>query len=156
MVDPAKSKMMSELPTAGTAPERHIARLLYGEGYRYRFGHRYKIDGRYLPGKPDLVLSKYRSVIFVHGCFWHCHECHLFKWPATRPDFWQDKLLKNRARDHRNLEELQSMGWRTAVIWECALKGKKRLDDQRVQRLLDDWLREASKDPLELSGEGTR
>jgi DNA mismatch endonuclease (patch repair protein) len=89
---------------------------------------------RELPGRPDLVLPKHRAVIFVHGCFWHGHECPLFKWPSTRPEFWREKIGKNAERDARSIQLLRDSGWRVAVLWECAVRSKDGLASA-VQRL---------------------
>ena len=93
-----------------------------------------------MPGKPDIVLAKYRAVIFVNGCFWHGHECSSFRWPATREPFWREKIGGNRARDQANLLKLQAEGWRAAVVWECALKGKDRLSAGEAIDSLCLWL----------------
>jgi DNA mismatch endonuclease, patch repair protein len=84
-------------------------------------------------------LPRYRAVVFVHGCFWHGHDCPLFKWPQTRPDFWRDKIGRNRSNDARAREALLAAGWRVAVVWECALRGANR-DINGVLQRLTDWL----------------
>jgi len=112
-----RSRMMSGIRSANTKPEMVVRRMLHARGFRYR------LHGRDLPGRPDLILPKYRVVIFVHGCFWHCHDCHLFKWPSTRKEFWREKLTGNLERDRRNIQSLLSAGWRVLVIWECGIKG---------------------------------
>jgi DNA mismatch endonuclease (patch repair protein) len=93
-----------------------------------------------LPGKPDLVFPKYQAVIFVHGCFWHGHDCHLFKWPGTRKSFWRSKIERNREIDEGTLSALAEAGWRCCVVWECALKGKERLPLSKAIRYCDVWL----------------
>ncbi len=100
-------------------------------------GYRFRLHGKHLPGKPDLVFPKYRAVIQVQGCFWHGHDCHLFKWPYMRRDFWKTKITGNQDRDSRNLEALAKLDWRTLHIWECALKGQTR-------KLVNDVLKETS------------
>ena len=112
-----RSRMMSGIRGTNTKPELMVRKSLHSRGFRYR------LHTKGIPGKPDLVLPKYRTVIFVHGCFWHRHDCTLFKWPKTRETFWRDKLTKNTERDKRNVAALLSDGWRVLVIWECALKG---------------------------------
>jgi DNA mismatch endonuclease (patch repair protein) len=110
---------MSRVRDRNTGPEMRVRRLLHALGYRYRL-HR-----RDLPGKPDLVFPGRRSVIFVHGCFWHRHEspdCPLARLPKSRQDFWLPKLEANRKRDSANLTQLQILGWRTLTIWECELR----------------------------------
>ena len=109
--------MMSAIKGKNTSPELAVRRYLHARGFRYRL-HR-----KDLPGKPDLVLTKYRLAIFVHGCFWHRHEgCFYATSPATRKDFWREKLDDNVARDKRQQAELIGGGWRVLVIWECGLK----------------------------------
>jgi DNA mismatch endonuclease (patch repair protein) len=87
-----------------------------------------------------MVFPRYRAVIFVHGCFWHAHECHLFKWPSTREDFWRNKILGNREIDAINKELLLQSGWRTGIVWECAIKGKYRLDTEELIGICAQWL----------------
>lgn len=135
VVSPQKrSEMMSGIRGKNTQPEYLIRKALYKRGYRYR------LHAKKLPGKPDLVLHKYKAVIFIHGCFWHGHDCHLFKWPQSRTDFWRTKINKNRANDDKALDALKSTEWRTLVIWECALKGKERLDLNHILDLVTHWL----------------
>lgn len=125
VVDPAtRSRMMSGIRGKNTKPELLIRKALHARGFRYRL----HCD---LPGKPDICLPKHCAVIFVHGCFWHGHNCHLFKWPGTRPEFWRAKIERNRTVDAAAEEALAQAGWRMAVVWECALKGRNRkpLDD---------------------------
>lgn len=93
----------------------------------HALGLRYRLHAKDLPGKPDLVFSARRAVIFVQGCFWHGHDCALFRWPATRPEFWQAKLGGNIARDRRVRGQLLDRGWRVLDVWECTLKGRARL-----------------------------
>lgn len=112
--------MMAGIRPADTKPEMIIRRGLHALGWRYR------LHVRGLPGKPDLVFPKRRAVILVQGCFWHGHDCALFRWPSTRPDFWRIKISGNIARDRRVLEELGGSGWRVCEVWECTLKGRSR------------------------------
>ncbi len=104
-----------------TKPELTIRSGLHALGYRFR------LHKRSLPGSPDLVFPGRRATIFVHGCFWHQHECHLFKWPKTRRQFWHQKITHNAINDAKHISALREDGWRVLVIWECALKGKGRL-----------------------------
>jgi len=134
-----RSRMMSGIKGANTKPEIIIRKKLHALGFRFR------LHSKKLPGKPDIVLPRYRAVIFINGCFWHMHDCHLFKWPATRTDFWQSKLTGNRKNDCLHLEELQRSGWRVLVIWECALKGKTRLSIEDVITETAEWLRSDQK-----------
>ncbi len=117
---------MSRIRGRDTAPEMMVRRALHARGCRYR------LHDRKLPGRPDLVFPKYKAVIFVHGCFWHGHDCHLFKWPGTRREFWEEKIKKNIARDKCAIEALQARGWRTLVFWECALKGPGHLSEPEI------------------------
>lgn len=125
---------MSGIRGKNTRPELLIRKALHARGFRYR------LHCRDLPGNPDLCLPKYRAVIFVHGCFWHGHGCHLFKWPKTRPEFWRDKIERNRAVDRAAEGRLAGRGWRVAVIWECALKGPHRRPIAKVVDLCQAWL----------------
>ena len=106
---------MSRICSRDTKPEMIVRRGLHALGLRFR------LSRKDLPGRPDLVLSKYRTVILVHGCFWHGHSCPMFKWPATRPDFWEKKINSNRARDGAAVNALRADSWRVLVVWECAL-----------------------------------
>lgn len=108
-----RSRMMAGIRGKDTKPEMIVRRALHKAGYRFRL-HR-----KDLPGKPDIVLPRYRTAIFVHGCFWHGHDCKHFKWPKTRPDFWREKIEKNVERDRRAIAELERLGWNVKVIWEC-------------------------------------
>lgn len=134
VVDPAtRSRMMSGIRGKNTRPELLIRKALHARGFRYRLHCN-------LPGKPDICLPKHRAVIFVHGCFWHGHGCHLFKWPSTRPEFWRAKIERNCEVDRAAENRLIEMDWRVAVIWECALKGRNRLALEDVISTCADWL----------------
>lgn len=128
-----RSRMMSGIRNANTKPELLIRSLLHKKGFRFR------LHQKNLPGKPDLVLTKYHAVVFVHGCFWHGHHCPLFKLPATRRDFWKNKIEQNQLRDSKHLLSLKQSGWRVGIIWECAVRGKKR-DITTVANQLAVWL----------------
>lgn len=119
IVEPAlRSRMMSGIRGKDTKPEMLVRRFLHAHGYRYRL-HR-----KDLPGKPDIVLSRLRVCIFVHGCFWHRHPgCRFAVLPKTRTEFWEAKLLGNVARDEQAIKSLNESGWRTIVVWECQLRG---------------------------------
>lgn len=125
---------MSGIRGKNTKPELTVRKALHARGFRYR------IHCKNLPGNPDLCLPKYRAVIFVHGCFWHGHDCHLFKWPKTRPEFWREKVARNRIVDSVALEKLSAEGWRVATVWECALKGRARLSIEDATSSLAAWL----------------
>ncbi len=122
-----RSYNMSKIKNKNTKPEELVRKYLYSSGYRYRK------NVRSLPGCPDIVLKKYSTVIFVNGCFWHVHECALFKWPKTNKEFWTEKLLKNKIRDEENICKLIEMGWRVLTVWECELKKNTR--DERLRQL---------------------
>lgn len=138
--------MMAGIRGSNTAPELMLRRALHAEGFRYR------LHDRRLPGKPDMVFPRHHAVIFAHGCFWHGHDCHLFKWPSTRPEFWQTKIQRNRENDARSEIALAERGWRQGVVWECALKGKVRLPLPTVIRRCTSWLR-SDKPLLEIRGD---
>lgn len=127
--------MMSGIRGTNTKPELLLRKGLHKRGFRFR------LHDRALPGKPDIVLPRYRAVIFAHGCFWHGHDCHLFKWPSTRPEFWQTKIARNQAVDARSEAALAEAGWRQAIIWECALKGRSRLLPEDVLSACEAWLK---------------
>lgn len=135
VVDSAtRSRMMSGIRGRNTRPEILIRSLLHRQGFRFR------LHVRDLPGKPDIVLPRYRAVVFVHGCFWHGHGCPLFKWPGTRTDFWREKIKRNQVNDSRAREALLANGWRVGVVWECVLRGAGRNIEDVVQNLAG-WLR---------------
>lgn len=125
---------MSGIKNKDTKPELLLRKNLFKMGYRYR------LHNRKLPGAPDLFLKKYNAVIFVNGCFWHGHDCHLFKWPKSRSEFWRDKIKGNIKRDNRNIELCMSRGLRVAVFWECSVKGRHRLPTEWVVSVVDEWL----------------
>ena len=129
-----RSRMMSGIRSTNTKPEIHIRSLLH------RYGFRFRIHDSNLPGKPDIVLPKYHAVIFVNGCFWHGHNCHLFKMPSTRRDFWQTKIEKTRNNDNRSVKALRSADWRVATIWECAIRGSARQNEKILIERLATWL----------------
>jgi DNA mismatch endonuclease (patch repair protein) len=117
--------MMAGIRAKDTKPELVLRMGLHRRGFRFR------LHAPELPGKPDLVFPKYRAVLFAHGCFWHGHGCHLFKWPIERTDFWRAKITGNIARDRKTREKLVASGWRVGVVWECAIKGRtRRLSDE--------------------------
>ncbi len=127
-----RSALMSKIRGRDTKPEVEVRRMLSRAGLRYR------LHTRGLPGRPDIVLPRWKATVLINGCFWHAHQdCALFRLPATRPDFWLDKLMGNRVRDAANVYSLATQGWRTAVVWECAL----RLDAAAVGAILVDWIR---------------
>ncbi len=146
-----RSEMMSGIKGKNTKPEHFIRKALHARGYRFR------LHKKGLPGKPDLVLPKYNAAIFVHGCFWHGHDCHLFKWPQSRPEFWRTKIKKNRENDEKTLSSLHKQDWRVLVVWECAIKGKERLGAERIIDGIVGWLHsDESYDEIRGSGGGSR
>jgi DNA mismatch endonuclease (patch repair protein) len=112
---------MQSIRGKDTTPERLVRSMVH------RLGLRFRLHGRNLPGKPDLVLAKHRTVIFVHGCFWHRHDCKLAAIPKTRPEFWDSKFQANVDRDRRNKALLQEQGWRVVEIWECETRSAEVL-----------------------------
>jgi len=133
-----RSHCMSRIRGAHTRPERLVRTLLFTLGFRYR------LNVRDLPGKPDLVFPKYHAVVFVHGCFWHGHKCHLFKMPATNAGFWATKIERNRRNDARTLFALKKAGWRVMTIWECSLRGTWSIDLDVLAQEAAQWLRSAA------------
>ena len=117
-----RSYNMSRIKGKNTKPEILVRKFLHKNGYRYRLNY------SKLPGKPDIVLPKYKTVIFINGCFWHGHEqCKYFVLPKTKTDWWLDKINATKQRDLLKMNELESQGWRIKVIWECELRIDKRL-----------------------------
>jgi DNA mismatch endonuclease (patch repair protein) len=140
-----RSRMMSGIRSTNTKPEMILRKGLH------RLGFRFRLHDRRLPGSPDIVLPKYGAVIFAHGCFWHGHDCHLFKLPSTRTEFWTAKINRNREVDAAAAGALRSADWRFGIVWECALRGRTRLPHDEVIRLCVDWLG-SGKPELELRG----
>lgn len=121
-----RSYNMSRIKGKKTKPEEIVAKYLFAHGFRYRR------NVKKLPGSPDIVLRKYRTVIFVNGCFWHMHGCKFFVWPKNNADFWRKKLSANSERDKREYDELRNLGWNVIVIWECQLK--KNNDEETLKK----------------------
>lgn len=122
-----RSALMSRIKGRDTGIELLIRRGLHALGFRFRLG------GSGLPGRPDIVLPKYRTVVFVHGCFWHRHDCHLFRLPKTRSEFWKAKIDANAARDSRKEAQLRELGWNVSTVWECELRG---VTDTQVKKVI--------------------
>jgi DNA mismatch endonuclease (patch repair protein) len=136
IVTPAtRSRMMSGIRGKNTRPEIVVRKGLFAMGFRFR------LHSPDLPGKPDIVLPKYRTVIFINGCFWHGHDCPLFKWPSTRPGFWRNKIEGNRANDLKKDRMLHERGWRILTVWECSIKGPGSRQRAAVIREIADWIR---------------
>lgn len=129
-----RSRIMSSIRGKNTKPELVLRSGLHQLGFRFR------LHDRRLPGKPDIVFPKYQAVIFANGCFWHGHQCHLFKWPSTRKEFWRKKITRNQELDHINIGKLMEQDWRVCLVWECALKGKHRLPIDKVIETCSEWL----------------
>jgi len=125
-----RSWNMSQIRSTDTSPEKTVRSLLHRLNYRFR------IHGKKLPGRPDMVLPKYKTVIFVHGCFWHRHpNCKFAYTPKSRVDFWQKKFAENQLRDKRAKQQLRKLGWRVIVIWECETNQEQKLS-RRLMKLL--------------------
>lgn len=129
---------MSGIRSKNTKPEILIRKKLHSKGYRYR------IHVKKLPGNPDIVMPKWNLAIFVHGCFWHLHDCENFKWPKTNSQYWRDKIQKNFDRDQNAIESLLKMGWRVLVVWECSFKKKKKFFMEPVLEVVEEFI--SSKD----------
>lgn len=125
-----RSENMSRIRSTNTKPEEIVRKYLFSHGFRYR-----KNDKRY-PGKPDIVLSKYRTIIFVNGCFWHMHGCSRSRLPRSIQDYWKPKIERNIQRDADNKQKLELDGWKVIVVWECELK--KRIAEERLSRLCEE------------------
>lgn len=125
----ARSRIMRSVGTRNTGPELTVRRMLHAAGYRFRL-HR-----RDLPGRPDIVLARHRTAIFVHGCYWHAHGCSKGQPPKSKLDYWQPKLDANVSRDRLNVEKLEQLGWRVMVIWQCELKDIEALGKRLATEL---------------------
>lgn len=126
-----RSKNMSHIRSKNTKPEELVRKYLFSKGFRYRK------NVKQLPGCPDIVLPKYKTVIFVNGCFWHKHDCPRFVWPSSNQEYWTPKILKNVERDKSNAAALNAMGWRVITVWECELSLKDRAFERLAQLEFD-------------------
>ena len=122
-----RSMNMSHIRSTNSKPEEIVRKYLFSQGFRYRK------NVRGLPGTPDIVLAKYKTVIFVNGCFWHKHDCPRFVWPSSHQEYWEPKIQHNVERDKKNIEALNDLGWTVITVWECELKKKVR--EERLKRL---------------------
>jgi DNA mismatch endonuclease (patch repair protein) len=129
-----RRKNMQAIRGRDTKPELKLRKLLFREGFRYR------ITPANLPAKPDIYLPRYKAVILVNGCFWHGHDCYLFKLPKTRTDFWLKKISDNVKRDEKKIRELRQINMRVLVVWECAIKGRSKLNDETLIGLVIGWI----------------
>lgn len=125
-----RSKNMSRIRSTNTKPEEITRKFLFSKGLRYRK------NVKSLPGCPDIVLPKYKTVVFVNGCFWHKHDCGRFVWPSSNEDYWHKKIYGNIERDKKNYEKLRQDGWKVLIIWECELK--KKVAEENLDRLYNE------------------
>lgn len=125
-----RSMNMSHIRSTDSKPEEIVRKYLFSQGFRYRK------NVRKLQGCPDIVLAKYRTVIFVNGCFWHRHNCPRFVWPSSNQDYWKPKIQRNVERDCKNQRALQNLGWNVLVVWECELKRAVR--EKRLNELVNE------------------
>lgn len=135
-----RSRMMAAVKGKNTQPELLLRRALHAMGYRYR------LHCRSLPGTPDLYFPSRRAVVHVNGCFWHGHDCRLFRWPATRRRFWRTKIGRTMRRDAENAERLQALGLRSLTVWECAIRGPGSLEAGEVAQRAAHWLETGTSD----------
>lgn len=129
-----RRKNMSAIRNQNTKPEQLVARLLQAMNIDFA------TQEKQLPGKPDMYVAKYQCAIFVHGCYWHGHDCHLFKVPQTRTEFWLEKIASNRRRDQKVRKELQQQNTRQLIIWECSLKGSQKLAQEQLSVRIEEFL----------------
>lgn len=135
VVDAAtRSRMMAGIRAKNTRLELAIRKALHRKGFRYR------LHSPRVPGMPDIVFPAYKAAVFVHGCFWHGHDCRFFRLPHTRRKFWSAKIARNRQRDAEVAEELKRAGWRRLVVWECAARGQGSEAIAAVADRMADWL----------------
>ena len=146
MTPDQRSQAMSKVKGSNTKPEKLIRSCLHRNGFRFR------INSPNLPGMPDIVLKKYNTIIFVHGCFWHNHKgCKKSKLPQTRTEFWKNKIAATVRRDQKNISDLVNQGWRIAVVWECGTKKKNDLES--IISKLSEWMIEGESKRIEFSGQ---
>lgn len=141
-----RSRNMAAIKAVGTSAEVYIRKIIFSEGLRYR------INQKNLPGKPDIVLAKYRTAIFVHGCFWHRHQCHLGTIPKSNSDYWINKFNSNVARDQKNIQSLQDLNWKVVIVWECALRGRSRLSEEILRFKLLSSIKDNPNKIIEING----
>ena len=144
----ARHRVMSRIRAKNTRPEVMVRKALFARGFRYR------INDRRYPGRPDIVLPKYKAMIFVNGCFWHGHDhCRMFHVPSTNTDWWKAKFKRNRSRDARITRALTVMGWRVCHVWECAFRGTSRLPFEQVIDTIEAWILCGIGQTVEIRGE---
>ncbi|MER0342489.1 very short patch repair endonuclease [Vibrio vulnificus] len=144
-----RSKNMKAIRSRDTYPELVVRRMLHRNGYRY------SVAPERITGKPDIWMKKWNAAIFINGCFWHVHDCAKFRWPKSNAEFWKQKLLANKDRDKRTTQELLREGRRVLIIWECAIKGKNRLNEYTLILLISVWLQSKTRQ-AEINSEGLR
>jgi DNA mismatch endonuclease (patch repair protein) len=137
--------MMSGIRGKNTKPEILLRKGLFAKGFRYR------LHDRHLPGKPDIIFPKYKAIVLAHGCFWHGHDCPLFKWPTSNIEFWRTKIERNRDVDAEVRSSLEHLGWRILTVWECSLKGPRKVPLERVLDEVAQWIKRGS-DNREIKG----
>lgn len=130
-----RSRIMSSIRNKNTRIELTIRKRLWARGFRYR------LNDLKLPGKPDIVLPRYHALIFIHGCFWHGHDCPLFRIPKTRTAFWKEKINTNKRNDTKHLSTLEKLPWKVMIVWECALRGKTEKEIDNLVEKIARWLR---------------
>ena len=140
-----RSRIMASIRSLNTRPEIMVRKALHARGFRYR------IHVKTLPGRPDIVLRRFRAVIFVNGCFWHGHNCRLFRRPETRPAFWEKKIQRNRERDIQVRGVLLAAGWRCLTVWECSIRGPESRELEQVIDQIIGWLADGGAE-LEIRG----
>lgn len=144
-----RSRNMAAIKASNTSTEIYIRKLLFSEGFRYR------LSQKNLPGRPDIVLAKYKTIVFVHGCFWHRHNCYLGSMPKTNSEYWIKKFNSNVDRDQRNIRSLLDLKWKVIIVWECAIKGKLRLPENDLRLILSSSIRDNQKKLIEIDGSNT-
>lgn len=144
-----RSRNMAAIKASNTSAEIYVRKILFSEGFRYR------LNQKNLPGKPDVVLARYKTVVFIHGCFWHRHQCHLGSTPKSNTDFWIKKFNSNIDRDQRNIQSLLDLGWKVVIIWECAVKGKSKLLENNLRLRLSSSICDNSERYIEIDGSKT-
>ncbi len=129
-----RSRIMSRVKGKHTSIEVSIRKVLYSCGYRFR------LHSKVLPGKPDIILNKYKCVIFLNGCLWHGHECHNCRYPTTNTLYWRTKIQNNKTRDVKNHQAILDLRFRVLVVWGCALSGKFRIPKDELMSLINQWI----------------
>lgn len=129
-----RSAIMSRVRSTDTKPEMAVRRALHARGYRY------SLHSRSLPGRPDIVLTRHQAVVMVHGCFWHGHDCRLYRLPQSRQEYWSAKVERNKARDSDVQKKLKDMGWRCFVVWECAVRRPGGREVEEIAGRFEKWL----------------